>query len=405
MYEEKIPWAENNDEAAVPQFSLPDALRCQDGTVVRTVAEWEGKRRPELLQLFKDVMYGEFAPLPDTVEYEVLSPAKVVLDGMGVRRETRMHFRMNDGRSHFADVLLFTPNAPGKFPVFVGLTPRGNHVVSHDPEIRMSGLRNPYITEEIRGMFARRFPFETILQRGYAIAIASYNDFFPDMDDAWQNSIYQLFYTAEELAARPKGVSALGAWAWGLSRMLDYLQTLPEIDGDKAAVYGQSRLGKTALWAGAADERFKLVCVNNSGCGGAALSRRLFGETLYSMCVVGTIGKYWFTDSLPPKALRPQDLPLDQHELVALVAPRAVSIHSATEDLWADPKGEYLAAYHAGDVYKLYGLKPLESAEPPPPDTPVGTHVSYALRTGKHDFLPFDWNHYLDLADRIFGNS
>ena len=173
------------------------------------------------------------------------------------------------------------------------------------------------------------------------------------------------------------------------------------IDGTKAAVFGHSRLGKASLWAGANDERFKLVCVNDSGCGGAALSRRLYGETLFSMFERSRIG-YWFTDTLREKALHPEELPLDQHELIALIAPRAVSVHSATEDQWADPKGEYLAAYHAGPAFRLFRKTPLSSETPPAPETPAGSDVSYYYRTGQHDLLLADWLHYLAMADRVF---
>ena len=180
--------------------------------------------------------------------------------------------------------------------------------------------------------------------------------------------------------------------------MLDMLETMPEIDTSRAAVFGHSRLGKTSLWTGAQDTRFKLVCVNDSGCGGAALNRRLYGETLYSMVEYNKIG-YWFCDYLCKHSLHPEELPFEQHQLISLVAPRAVSVHSATEDQWADPTSEYYSAYNAGKVYGLYGKTPLANPEPPAPDTPVGGDVSYFLRTGKHNLLPRDWMHYLDLAD------
>ncbi len=410
MYVETLPWEVNYNEAAIPPYTLPEVMRCQDGSEVKTVADWEKKRRPELLQLFKDVMYGEMLPMPDAVKYETIAAPVKVFGGLGFRREIRIIFQMKDGRSHDIVALLYTPAKAGKAPVFVGLTFGGNQIIDPDPAITMTGLRHPKAMRE-RGVHARRFPAEALLKRGYAMAVVSYNDIFPDMHDGWETSVFQLFYSKAELLARPKGVSSIGAWAWGMSRTLDYLETLPEIDAKNAAVFGHSRLGKAALWAGACDSRFKLACVNNSGCGGASLSRRLYGETLYSMFyrlkdatperLARYIGRWWFTDTLVDKALKPQELPIDQHQLIALVAPRAVSVHSATKDQWADPKGEYLAAYHAGPVYSLYGKTPLKSAVPPPPETPVGTDVSYFLRTGVHDMLISDWNHYMDIADIV----
>ena len=405
MYVQKIPWTVNYDESQMPGYTLPDVLLCQDGSKIETADDWQKKRRPELLQMFKDVMYGEIPPRPDRVRYELQSEKKDARGGKAVRREVRIHLEMNNGKSHSIDMLYYLPaNAKGKVPVFVGLTFIGNHVITDEPDVRITGLAGDTPEKQIdreHGIQVRRFPIDTILDRGYALATASYHDVFPDRLTGWETSIYELFFSGEELK-RPKGYSCIGAWAWGISRMLDYLETVPEIDASKAAVYGHSRLGKTALWTGVIDDRFKLVCVNDSGCGGAALSRRLYGETLFSMCNVYDIGKYWFTETLPAKAGHPENLPLDQHELIALTAPRTVSVHSATEDQWADPKGEYLSAYYAGPVFKLFGKTPLASETPPEPEHAVGTDVSYYCRIGKHDLLLSDWNHYMDMADRIF---
>ncbi|MBQ9336930.1 MAG: acetylxylan esterase [Lentisphaeria bacterium] len=406
MYIQTIPWTANYNEAEMPPYTLPELLQCGDGSLVRTAEEWQAKRRPELLRLFKDVMYGELPPLPDHVRYELLSEKKDARSGKAVRREVRLHFSMDNGRTHSADMLYYFPaDAKGKVPVFVGLTFIGNHAVTDEPDVRITGTIYDTPENQIkrdRGLQTRRFPIDTILDRGYALAVVSYHDFFPDRLTGWEQSIFRLFFEGEELK-RPKGYSSIGAWAWGISRMLDYLETVPEIDASKAAVFGHSRLGKTSLWAGVTDERFKVVCVNDSGCGGAALSRRLYGETLFSMCNYHHIGDYWFTETLPAKAAHPELLPLDQHELIALAAPRAIAVHSATEDQWADPKGEYLSAYHAGPAFALFGKEPLRSEEPPEPEHAVGTDVSYYCRIGKHDLLLSDWEHYMGIADRVFG--
>ncbi len=402
---ETVPWIANYDESKIPPYHLPALLKCSDGSAVRNAEEWNSKRRPELLKMFMDVMYGPCPPMPDRVRHRILSEKEDALNGLAVRREIRLYFVMNNGRRHSADLLLYLPKkANGKVPVFVGLTFFGNHVVTSEPDVRITGLAGKGCDPDFleRGKQARRWPLETILNRGYAVAVASYHDFFPDREDGWTQSMYELFFSESELKARPKAFSAIGAWAWGLSRMLDYLETVPEIDAEKAAVIGHSRLGKTSLWAGVTDERFSLVCVNDSGCGGAALSRRLYGETLFSMYYRCRVGEWWFTDSLKPKVNDVDSLPLDQHELIALAAPRAIAVHSATGDQWADPKGEYLSAYYAGDAFRLFGEHGLESPVPPAPDQSVGTDVSYFLRTGNHDLLIEDWNHYLDRADAVF---
>ena len=253
-----------------------------------------------------------------------------------------------------------------------------------------------------RGVQSRRFDLKTFMKRSIALAVCSYHDFFPDDYKGWKKSIWSLFVPEEEMEPRIKNASAIGAWAWGLSQMLDYLETVPEIDADKAAVFGHSRLGKTALWAAVEDTRFKFAHVNDSGCGGAAPNRRLFGETLFCMCSNSAgFGHYWFTEYVNDICLTPEKLPVDQHQLIALVAPRGVAVHSATEDLWADPTGEYISLWNANPVYALYGKKTLTSATPPPPDTPVGTDMSYFLRKGKHDLLPSDWACSLDAFEYV----
>ena len=407
-YVQRIPWEVNYRESAMPAYTLPELLRCQDGSAVKDASDWLSRRRPELLQMFKDVMYGELPPMSDRVRYELLSEKKDARGGKAVRREVRFHFGMNSGASHCMDLLCYLPaGAKGKVPVFIGLTFLGNHAVTDEDDVRITGTAWDTHEEKLsrdRGTHAKRFPIDAILNRGYALAVVSYHDLFPDRMDGWKDSIYRLFFSGEALN-RPKGYSAIGAWSWGLSRILDYFENVPEVDAGKAAVFGHSRLGKAALWAGATDPRFQLTCVNDSGCGGAALSRRLYGETLFSMFYVHTMGKYWFTDSLEEKSPHPELLPIDQHELVALVAPRAVAVHSATGDQWADPKGEYLSAYHAGPVFALFGKTPLQSENPPEPEHAVGMDVSYYCRIGEHDLLPADWEHYMDIADYVFNNG
>lgn len=401
MYIETIPWKENYDEAEIPPYTLPELLICEDGTPVKSADEWMNKRRPELLKMFQHIMYGELPPHPDRVRYTLLTEKKDTRNGLAVRREIRMDFMMNNGMRHMAIMLLYIPaNTKGKVPVAVGLTFGGNESATDEEDITMTGLQGKRDTSFLHpGEKTERWPIDYILKRGCALAIASYHDFFPDTyDDRFGSSIYELFRSKEELdGSRPQNASAISAWAWGYSRMLDCLTTIPEIDSGKALCVGHSRLGKASLWAGVNDERFKVVCVNDSGCGGASLSRRLFGETLYSMFHFYRIGTYWFNDEIEQFIKHPQKLPFDQHELIALIAPRTVAVHSASEDLWADPHGEYLSAYHASPAWKLFGKRGLESITPPPVETPEYGDVAYFMRQGKHNILLSDWQHYLDL--------
>ncbi|MDD3886219.1 MAG: hypothetical protein PHI35_05070 [Victivallaceae bacterium] len=396
----EIHEAANYDEKSIASYSLPNPLRRADGTPVKNAFEWVNFRRPEILAEFKRVMYGDVPPRPDAVSFEILSERGDALDGQAVRREIRLTFAMNNGRSHTVDVLVYTPKQVKSAPVFIGLNFGGNHTTTTEPDVAPTGMRGGDAAHAMpAGAQIRRWIFPEVIARGYASITASYHDFFPDREDGWPSSALSLFFTPSEMAAARPRFSAIGVWAWGLSRLLDLAECLPGIDAGRAAVHGHSRLGKTALWCGALDRRFRLICSNDSGCGGAAISRRNFGESLQSMITASPFS-HWFVTELGKYAADPATLPVDQHELIALAAPRPVVVHSATLDQWADPTGEYLSCYHAGEVYRLFGGCGLATATPPPPDTPLSGDVSYLLRTGPHDQVAADWAHYLDLADR-----
>lgn len=402
------PFEPNYDESLANPLPIPDVLVAGDGSRVTDRETWEGKRRPELLSLFSSEVYGKTPTRTVLVTYSAMGEDKEVFGGKGLMRQVEM--RMGEGgRQRSAQILLYLP-ATAKTqpaPVFVLLNFWGNHSVSADPDIVLNPgwfrsnkdkhIVNNRATEASRGVSASRYTIEAILDRGYALATTYYGDFSPDRRDGFADGVHALFNEADAEERAGDAWGNIGAWAWGLSRMADYLIALPGIDRGRLAVLGHSRLGKTALWAGAQDERFALVISNNSGEGGASLAKRNFGET------VGRLNETvprWFCPHYDKYSKNEGALPMDQHALVALMAPRPVYIASATEDLWADPLGEFLAAKLAEPVYALYGKKGLGVDEQPAPDTPVGASIGYHLREGKHDLSAYDWQRFMDFADR-----
>ena len=382
-------------EEDVPPYSLPDPLVCFDGTRVTTPHEWFARRRPELLKWFTENYYGPIPPRPDTQTFEVMEEYANALGGTALRRQVRLDFAMADGRRRSAEMLMYLPKgAMRPVPAFVGLNFKGNHTTTGEPAVHV----NPQTAEVPRGdaKQVERWQHELVVARGYASVTACYHDFFPDRPDGWGESVWMLFEDCARRTTRHPTHGAISAWAWGLQRMLDALETIPEVDATRVAVHGHSRLGKTALWAGASDERFRMVIANNSGSGGAALARRCWGETL--LLTLG-YNPHWYPQTLWRLVPQEPALPVDMHEVIALCAPRPVAVASATEDCWADPHGEFLAAFHAGPVYRLLGHHNTLPPQMPPPDICLSGDVSYHLRTGPHDQRRFDWMHYLQLAD------
>ena len=381
----------NYDEAAIPPYTLPEALVCNDGTPVSDKETWEGIRRQELLDIFSEEIYGR---LPDTdisTTYNILEEGSPALGGKAVRRQVEIVFR-RDSICRKALMLMYFPVTDEKVPVFLHFNFQGNQTVSDDPGIIPSEYsRRP------RGNQKNRWPVGKIIDAGYGLATIHYFDFYLDRKDNFTESVMPLFGYRSAEDVPDDGGMAISAWAWGYSRAMDYLETDPSTDASRVIVAGHSRLGKAALWAGAQDTRFAVIISNDSGCGGAALSMRRIGETVNE---INKVFPHWFCRNFRKYSRNEDNLPVDQHELLALAAPRPLYVASAEEDRWADPKGEFLSLWHASEVYSLYGYKGMPSPEMPEVNCPVMERTGYHIRTGIHDVTDYDWDCFIKFSDK-----
>ncbi|MFT7639526.1 MAG: hypothetical protein ACI9G1_001262 [Pirellulaceae bacterium] len=394
------PGGFNYDESKVPKFDLPELLVAEDGTKIASAKQWQSKRRAEIYKIFEEQMYGRSPAAPKDIRFEIDS-SEPALDGKAIRKQVRIYFK--DGQDLPAmEMLIYQPPGQGPFPAFIGLNFGGNHTVHADPKIKIPtswarSKKDNKASADDRGNSASRWQVEKIVSRGYAVATIYYGDIDPDFHDEFQNGIHPLFYRDGQKSPDPDEWGSIAAWSYGLSRGLDYLVKDPDINGSKVAVLGHSRLGKTSLWAGASDTRFAIVISNDSGCGGAALNKRAFGETVKR---ITTSFPHWFCDNFDKYGDNEKDLAFDQHMLMALIAPRPVYVASAEQDQWADPHGEFLSVKYAGPVYKLFGKTNVPTGDMPKVDEPFQGDVGYHIRQGKHDVTLFDWEQYLNFADR-----
>jgi hypothetical protein len=373
------------DDPNLPAWTLPDVLTTSDGRKITAAEEWKTVRRPEVLELFRKHVYGRVPDTPAQVTFKVVKRDPNAMDGAATLKQVEVAVA-NGPKTLTLHVVLFIPNKPAQpVPTFL-------LICNREPE-------NIDPTRKVKSEF---WPAEAAVARGYGIAAFLNGDVDPDKHDGFKDGAHGLLDAGER---KPDAWGTIAAWAWGASRVMDYFQADKDVARDQVAVIGHSRGGKTALWAGAQDERFALVISNDSGCGGASPSRRRFKER-ESVARINKAFPHWFCENFKPYNEQEDKLPVDQHMLLALMAPRAVYVASAEQDLWADPRGEFLSLVHAGPVYQLFGKKGLGTTEMPPIGEPLrGDGAAYHIREGKHNLTLFDWQCYMDFADKLFGRT
>ena len=396
-----------SEESKVPEYKLPDLLTRFNGRKVESEKVWLKKQRPEILKLFTNEVYGKVPGEMGISEVKVWESSDEALNGLAHRKQVSLFFTKDDHHLE-VNVLMYLPKSPAKVPVFLAYNFTGNHTVINDPAIRLTeswvnnnpsiGIINNQVTEQSRASDEDSWAVAEIIKAGYGLVTIYYGDFDPDKND-FSDGIHPFFYQENQANPRYNEWGSIAAWAWGLSKAMDYLEQDPMVDPKKVAVLGHSRLGKAALWAGATDPRFAMVISNESGCGGAALSRRKFGETVQ---IINTSFPHWFCDNFLKYNDNEDLLPVDQHMLLALIAPRPLYVASAEGDKWADPRGEFLAAKYASAVYELLGKEGLPTKEMPGVNQPVMGTIGYHIRSGKHDLTLYDWQQYIRFADKHF---
>jgi hypothetical protein len=383
----------NYDEAKAGTYTLPDPLVLANGNPVRDGKTWIEKRRPEIVRLFEENEYGRSPGRPPGMTFEVLAKDKPAFDGKAIRRQVRI--RVSSDKSF--DMLVYLPAAARKpVPFLLHLSFSANSTTVADPEVREGevwGSDKKRIPASQGRAFAKVDPVP-LLDAGFGFGTIYYGDIDPDFAGGIQHGVRAQFLKPGQTEPAADEWGTIGAWAWGLSRAMDYLETDKAVDSKRVAIMGVSRLGKTVMWAGAHDTRFALVIASCSGEGGAAISRRNYGETIAHLTAPSRY-PYQFCANYAKFAEHVDTLPVDANMLVALMAPRPVLLQTGDQDFWSDPKGEFLAAVAAGPVFKLLGKQGLSTDQMPPPGTGIFQTIGYYEHIGPHGTIPSDWDQYL----------
>jgi hypothetical protein len=383
----------NYDEARVGAYTLPDPLVLSNGKPVRDAKTWNEKRRPEIVRLFEENQYGRAPGRPAAMTFEVFDEGTPAFDGKAIRRQVTIHF----SAEHKMDLLLYLPaHASKPVPFLLNASFSANSNTVDDPGVRVGEVWGPD-KKKVPANQGRRFgkiDVVRLLDAGFGFGTIYYGDIDPDFLGGLPHGVRSEYLKPGQAEPAPDEWGAIAAWGWGLSRAMDYLETDKGVDAKRVAILGVSRLGKTVMWAGAHDTRFAMVIASCSGEGGAALSRRNYGETIAHLTAPSRY-PYQFCANYGKFAQNVDKFPVDANMLVALIAPRPMLLQTGDKDFWSDPKGEFLAAVAAGPVYRLLGKQGLDTDQMPAAGIPIFHTIGYFEHAGGHGTIPSDWDQYL----------
>jgi hypothetical protein len=392
----------NYDESKVGTYTLPDVLTLTNGQPVRDAKTWNEVRRPELIRLFEENEYGRAPGRPKDMSFDVFEKAAPALDGKATRRQVTVYFTADKAGPKMDILLYLPPDAKKPVPLLLNISFSANSGAVDDPGIKPGEVwgRDKKRVPAPKGGFGRINPLP-FLANGIGVATIYYGDIDPDFLGGVGLGIRAHYLKPGQTEPAPDEWGAISAWAWGLSRAVDYFETDSGVDAKRIAIFGVSRLGKTVMWAGAHDARIGMVIASCSGEGGAALSRRNYGETIAHL-TAPTRYPYQFAANYAKYAEHVDQFPVDAHMLVALIAPRPVLLQTGDGDGWSDPKGEFLAAVAAEPVYRLLGKQGLGTDKMPAAGEPIMHDIGYLMHAGGHGTVPSDWPQYLKFMEMHF---
>jgi hypothetical protein len=386
----------NYDESLSGTYTLPDPLVFPDGKKVKNASQWYKKRRPQIVSLFEEFQYGKLPETRGKISFKITEKGTPALDGKAIRRQVTVYLA-KDTSDHKMEILIYLPAGAVKpVPLFFNVSFSPNAMIADDPGIKagyMWGREGKRVPVQRTGGFGR-LDINMFLSQGIGFATLYYGDIEPDFADGIKYGIRSQYLKEGQKYPAPDEWGAISAWSWGLSRAMDYFETDAHIDPKKVALFGVSRLGKTVLWTGARDTRFGMVIASCGGEGGAAISRRWYGETIDHM-THPTRYFYQFAGNWRDFKDDPSLSPVDGHLLVALMTPRPLLLQTGDTDFWSDPKGEFVAAVAGGPVYELLGKKSLRTDVWPEAGVPLLNDLGYFMHKGGHGALPSDYDVFI----------